>query len=548
MDNKKTIKINKNDKKNEVKTKKIVKKDVKVKKISAKVIKTKSNSSKKKKFVFWLVASFVFVLFGAGLGAFVYFNTEYDVLLKNTNGLIFDFNEDEKVKIGKDFSFSFDMEEDIIEYTSFSKVVVNGQVVIPENDIYTVKNVKNDLIIETFGFGTSGLTLNNLTLNQGVNKANVVIPNGVQEIFNGSFSTYANVVNVFIPSSVRMIKDAAFNGCSKLENIYITDSLTEIYINAFQGTKFITNHADGVVYIGSTVYSYKGVMSAGTKVKILEGTKSIAQSAFSGQTNLVEVETPESLKIILSNAFLNCSSLYKVNITDNIEKISSNVFLNTLWYNNSSNGFLYLGNWLVAYKGIFNNTTVVLKEGTIGIAGYSFPQNNSLTSLILPEGIKYISDYAFINCYAMQELVLPESLLIIFDYAFTQCGLINLIIPKNVVSLGVSIFNNCMFLESVTIKCDLDTLENIFYMAAELENVILEGEVKNIKSNILYFAPSIVNFTLHFNNPPKIIGSDFLSGYANPLFKIYVPLQALNTYKAAEGWNVKADYIFAMES
>ena len=68
------------------------------------------------------------------------------------------------------------------------------------------------------------------------------------------------------------------------------------------------------------------------------------------------------------------------------------------------------------------------------------------------EGLKKIGDNAFVDSDELVEIQLPSTLETIGRSAFHYTSLTNVIIPKNVVSIGSSAFANINNLKTITIK------------------------------------------------------------------------------------------------
>ena len=215
---------------------------------------------------------------------------------------------------------------------------------------------------------------------------NVTIPEGVTSIGESAFSRCSGLKNVTIPEGVTSIGYRAFSGCSGLTSIIIPDSVTSIRYYAFDGTAWYNNQPDGLIYAGKVAYKYKGTMPNNTTIVINEGTISIGDYAFSG-----------------------CTGLTSIIIPDSVTSIGTGAFDGTAWYNNQPDGLIYAGKVAYIYKGTMpNNTTITIKEGTIGIANsafdYYFSGPRELTSIIIPHSVTSIGDYAFYYCSKLKNI------------------------------------------------------------------------------------------------------------------------------------------------
>ena len=154
----------------------------------------------------------------------------------------------------------------------------------------------------------------------------VVIPDSVTTIQGNAFWRCTRLMNVVIPDSVTDIGYSAFKGCTVLEEVVMSNNLTFIGDYAFDNTPWYKNLPDGVIYFGKIAYEYRGEMPADTIIQIKDGTTEIASGLFRSQTNLIEVDIPDSVKVIGDRAFQGCSNLSIVTMSKNVTNIGEEAF------------------------------------------------------------------------------------------------------------------------------------------------------------------------------------------------------------------------------
>ena len=131
---------------------------------------------------------------------------------------------------------------------------------------------------------------------------------------------------VEIGNSVTGLRTDLFKDCYNLKSIVFGNSLTYIGNNAFLGTAWYNNQPDGVVYAGKVLYKYKGTMPENSSITIKDGTISIAEYAFYGQTGLTSVEIPNSVTTIGYWVFSGCTSLANIEIPNSVTSIGRGAF------------------------------------------------------------------------------------------------------------------------------------------------------------------------------------------------------------------------------
>ena len=181
-------------------------------------------------------------------------------------------------------------------------------------------------------------------------------------------------------------------------------------------TVYVTSRSDkysGSVVIPSTV-TYSGTTYSVT---------SISSSAFEDCSGLTSVTIPNSVTSIGYNAFKDCSKLTSVIIPNSVTSIGSDAFSGTTWYNNQSDGLVYAGKVAYKYKGTMpDNTSITIKDGTLGIAGGAFSNCSGLISVTIPYSVTSIGEAAFMDCSRLTSVKIPNSVTSIGRDAFEGCS------------------------------------------------------------------------------------------------------------------------------
>ena len=245
----------------------------------------------------------------------------------------------------------------------------------------------------------------------------VTIPNSVTSIGYDAFSYCTGLTSVTIPNSVTSIGIGAFFYCTGLTSVTIGNSVTSIGYDAFYDCTGLTSidvnenntkysSINGILFNKdqSTIICYPARIKSQT-YEIPNSVTSIGAKAFSYCSGLTSVTIPNSVTSIGADAFYDCRGLTSVTIPNSVTSIGAGAFSDTPWYNNQPDGLMYIYNVAYKYKGTMpDNTSIILKDGTVSITDGAFSDCKGLTSVTIPNSVTSIGSMAFIRCTNLTSL------------------------------------------------------------------------------------------------------------------------------------------------
>ena len=305
-----------------------------------------------------------------------------------------------------------------------------------------------------------------------------------------------------------------------------------------------------------------------TFAEMPEGITTIPDDAFSGFSNLRNIEFNSELTTIGARAFYNCENL-DVTIEDGLA-IGENAFYgcgnigmvtdtkpsyaldagDTFYGCDGLTVFIPEGNTIIpeeSFKGCevmkevvtSNSVTEIkakafmdcshLRKATIVSNSASefklllgaFSQCYNLEEVTLPSTIKVINAYTFYKNYNLQTINMPSSLVGIETGAFLQCNsLTNITLPSGVQYLRNQVFYDCRGLKTISIPNSTKEFgDRAFGSCSSLENVVFESEFNanglDLSASTLYSVNTLVTMLNALSDRTGLEAYTLVLGSAN---------------------------------
>lgn len=296
----------------------------------------------------------------------------------------------------------------------------------------------------------------------------LVVEDGVTGIGDNAFNSCTQLSKVTLCSTLSDIGRASFAGCT---------GLSEIMIPA--GVKYIAEYAFGYCDNLTTmrVDENNPVFDSRNNCNAIIDTKK--NMLISGCKSSV---IPDGIIRIEAHAFYGCKA-NEIAVPDSVISIGTGAFEESTWYNNQPGGMVYAGKVAYKYKStIPADISVVLKDGTLGIAEYAFIGCKDIVSIQIPESVINIDKGAFSGCSGLTHINIPDAVSVIGNFSFYKCTSLTLLkLPAQATRIGESAFEKCSGLERIDIP-DLVTeiCERAFYQCSGLCSITFGEGVETI--------------------------------------------------------------------
>lgn len=225
----------------------------------------------------------------------------------------------------------------------------------------------------------------------------------------------------------------------------------------------------------------------------------IGDQAFFNFTRLEKVIMPDTITTIGNEAFRGCTNLREIIPSENINFIGENAFINTYYVDHMSEGFITLGQVIIAYNGTFEDNTALVASDSVKeeierdhpdwtIVDITFDDVTSVTNSLfanqsgvvfaeIPASMTTIPSSLLANCSNLEEVRFHENITSIGANAFDNDISLKIEpsdLPQNLTSIGSYAFRGTAISGDFTFPDSLTTLgDGVFMNCVGLNSFIL---------------------------------------------------------------------------
>lgn len=341
----------------------------------------------------------------------------------------------------------------------------------------------------------------------------VVLPNNLKKMGISAFQDCKNITELIIPEGVSEIGDSAFDQCEGIKEISIPTSIQRIGSDAFDSTGYYndkTNWDGDLLYIDDCLIEAASSLVGNCDVK--EGTRIIADYAFSSAYGVTSVTIPSGITKVSKNLFNSCYNLTSVSLPNSIVEIDEGAF----------NGCKKLNN-------------ISIPENVEAIGTSAFESCEALTNVVIPSKVKSLGFNAFAECTTLSSVTISNEMDHIIGlpfYGCTQLSTINM--PKDIGDIG-TIYSGTGITE-ITVPEKVSYFDNYAFVDCEkLNKIVIPKSVKEIKSNAFEGCNNLTSVCIASEN--ATIGKDTFPKNEN--LQIIAPKDS-SVYAALNGENYNA--------
>lgn len=424
------------------------------------------------------------------------------------------------------------------------------EVVISGNPTFGTYAFANNTALKKATFGSGCTSTGNYTFSGCTNLEEVQLSSAMTTLGTDLFKGCASLKGIVIPASITTLSSGVFNGCESLESIAFPAGMTKIPDNILKGCTNLKSVVleEGITEIGSN--SFNGC-SGITSFNLPSTLTKIGGSAFANCTGLSQITIPESVTSLGSGVFSGCTGITALTIPEGITSIPSNMVSGC-----TNLETLNLPSKITTIpSGAFKGTglkTIGLPESLTKIPSSLFEDCAKLESIVIPEKVTSIESSAFAGCVSLKSVNIPDLCEKIGRSAFDGAGLESIDV-KNVTDVATA-FQNCKSLKSITLRKVTNIANQGFSGCSAMTSITIPETVTKVNSWAFAGCSRLKEVIFESATPCTVSNTSFTTSAlgespATYVDAIYVPDNAVEAYKAANGWSdYWASYIFAVST
>lgn len=343
----------------------------------------------------------------------------------------------------------------------------------------------------------------------------VIFESAVTSIGTSAFAGTA-IEEITLPNSLETIASGTFSGTAALRKVVLGDAVTTIEALAFQNSGVSDiNFPATLETIGDMAFSGSGLSG---ELKISEGVTRIGAQTFARNAGLTSVSIPAATERIGDGVFMGCPNIAKFSVAAENEKFSTD----------AEGSFIQSkdGARLLSYAPKAAATTFT--QDFVEIAPYAFYGAKNLTEIKLDKCVVF-------GDYSMYDTGLTAATLrgTVGRYVTAEnAALATLSLETAEVPFGVA--SGCAALATVNLPEKVTVVkQDAFRGCVNLKNLKLGNILAILEADC--FAQSGIERLEVASTYPAAMAAGVFTAESN--ITAVVPVDLVDTYKAADGWS-----------
>lgn len=353
-------------------------------------------------------------------------------------------------------------------------------------------------------------TIDGSHLIQGLNVADVVIPDEVQYVDGYAFYRFNNIKTVKL-SNAKSIGYASFYNCGQLKSVDFGTSLEAIGNMSFMTCPQISEAKMPATLkvLGGQAFTMCSMLET---LELNNGLEEIGDAACAYCYGIKSIKFPASIKKIGQGCFTNCTSLTYAEFEEGIERIPD---------------------MTLSHCGSLKK--VVMPDCVKEIGQFAFGYCSALTDVNIPASLEIVRTAAF-EFVPITELIMPENLHTVQEFGFAYCDLRSIQACPALKELGQYAFGSNKNLSTVVLNEGLETIdEGAFGFSDKLLSFTIPASVVNLGPGVLVGSMALSSIENKAVEPQELT-NDFVNSSVLEKCKLIVPAQSLDKYKSAAYW------------